>query len=139
MSGVNSYILDSDTLHILLVEDDEVDVEAFERARLRSDLPVKVTVADDGIHALQILRSPMSMPCVVVLDLKLPRMSGLEFLAELRADDDLKEQTVFVLTTSSAERDIETAQELGVSGFMVKSGRVSDLLGLITKIRRLQS
>ena len=135
--------MDSDTLHILLVEDDEVDVEAFQRAKSRSELTINLRVAYDGIQALEILRGksgdPMPLASVVVLDLNLPRMNGLEFLAELREDEKLKKQAVFVLSTSSAEREIEAAQELGVAGFMVKSGRVSDLLGLITKIGRLQA
>ena len=130
--------MDSSAFNILLVEDDDVDVEAFERAKIRSRLPINVRVASDGILALEILRSQcdhsMIDPCAIVLDLNLPRMSGLEFLAELRKDDELKHHLVFVMSTSGDRRDVEAAQALGVAGYMIKSDEVANLVNLITKM-----
>lgn len=110
---------------ILLVDDDIVDVMAF-RAGL-AQLPTEHPVirAADGMEALAILRGedprgPLVAPYLIVLDLKMPRMGGLELLAELRADPAVSRSVVFVLTTSADEEDRARAFDHHVAGFIVK-------------------
>ena len=109
-------------LRVLLVEDDQVDVMNVHRAFKKSHILNPLTVAADGAEALDMLRSgrvPTSR-LLVLLDLNMPRMSGLEFLREIRADSSLKQLPVVVLTTSDDERDRIEAYKLNVAGYIVK-------------------
>lgn len=109
--------------HILLVDDDVVDVmnvrRAFERARIKNPLHV----AADGIEALERLRDgtiPPGQRRLVLLDIGMPRMNGIEFLRALRADPELQPTPVVVLTTSNDERDRIEAYRLHVAGYLLK-------------------
>jgi CheY-like chemotaxis protein len=112
------------TVNILLVEDDEVDIEAIRRAFRKHDLDNPITVARDGHEALAILNGEsgarLGSPFMILLDLNMPRMNGHEFLDELRADPDLAGSIVFVLTTSDSEADKEAAYSRLIAGYMVK-------------------
>ena len=106
---------------ILLVEDDRVDMMTFKRSL--NDLGIKNEVihTTNGEEALEYLRGEGNeQPCVIFLDLNMPRMSGLEFLKERRTDNELTKIPVVVLTTSDNERDIIESFELGVAGYLVK-------------------
>ncbi|MGI4952244.1 MAG: response regulator [Janthinobacterium lividum] len=110
---------------ILLVEDDKVDVMAIRRSFLRLKIANPIIEAQDGIEALARLRGtdgydPIDRPCLILLDLNMPRMGGLEFLAELRSDPVLQRSIVFVLTTSRAEEDRLHAYDKNVSGYVLK-------------------
>lgn len=110
---------------ILLVEDDDVAAESVVRSLTRAGLTIPVVWAEDGEIALQVLRGRdpnrhAPRPRVVLLDLNMPRMNGLEFLRELREDPDLRALTVVVLTTSSDERDKIEAYNLNVAGYILK-------------------
>jgi CheY-like chemotaxis protein len=109
-------------LNILLVEDDDVDVLLVKRAFAEANVANQLTVVRDGFEALAHLRSAdaRSDRRIVLLDLNMPRMSGLELLRELRADEQLKHTTVIVMTTSSEERDRIEAYHLNVAGYIVK-------------------
>ena len=112
-------------VNLLLVEDDEVDVQGFKRAFAKSRIGNPITVARDGIEALEILRgengqAKLAKPHLILLDLNMPRMNGLEFLAAIRADEDLKASVVFMITTSKAEEDKARAYEKNVAGYIVK-------------------
>jgi CheY-like chemotaxis protein len=109
-------------LNILLVEDDQVDVMNVKRAFDKNRIGNPLYVAEDGIRALEILRGS-GMPRdrrIVLLDLNMPRMNGIEFLKELRADPDLHMTPVVVLTTSDDERDKINAYNLNVAGYLLK-------------------
>jgi CheY-like chemotaxis protein len=109
-------------LNILLVEDDQVDVMNVKRAFDKNRIGNPLYIAEDGIRALEILRSG-EMPSerrIVLLDLNMPRMSGIEFLRELRADPALHMTPVVVLTTSDDERDKISAYDLNVAGYLLK-------------------
>ncbi|HEX3473612.1 MAG TPA: response regulator [Kofleriaceae bacterium] len=109
-------------LNILLVDDDEVDVMTVKRAFSRANITNKLFVATDGIEALSLLRSD-SVPAarrLVLLDLNMPRMSGIELLREIRADPALHAITVIVLTTSNEDRDRVEAYQLNVAGYLLK-------------------
>ena len=111
---------------MLLVEDDEVDVKAFKRALQDLKIANPLTVAVDGIEALQILRGqngvePLKRPYLILLDLDLPRMGGIEFLDQLRSDPELSRSVVFVMTVSSDEEDRFRAYDRHVAGYVLKS------------------
>jgi len=112
-------------VRILLVEDDDVDVMRVERGFHQLRIANEIIRAKDGVEALEILRgtdgnSRMESPFLVLLDINLPRMSGIEFLAELRADEGLKTTVVFVLTTSQRDEDRMASYRHNVAGFMHK-------------------
>lgn len=131
--------MSSVTPSILLVEDDEVDVEAIRRLFARRNITNPLYVAHDGVAALQMLHgeadSAVTQPCVILLDLNLPRMSGLEFLDELRRDAELKDIVVFVLTTSNRDYDRVVAKSKYVAGYLSKSDADADYNQLIRSLR----
>ncbi len=109
-------------LNILLVEDDEVDVMNVRRAFQKNKIANPITVAGNGLEALAILRA-QQIPAhrrLILLDLNMPRMGGLEFLQELRADMVLKPTPVVVLTTSSEDQDRFNAYNFNVAGYLLK-------------------
>lgn len=109
-------------LNILLVEDDEVDVMNVRRAFDKNRIANPLFVAGDGLDALEQLRTG-AVPRgrrLVLLDLNMPRMNGIEFLRALRADADLVGTPVVVLTTSNEERDKVEAFNLNVAGYLLK-------------------
>ena len=110
------------SLNILLVEDDQVDVMNVQRAFERNKIANPLFVAGDGIEGLKLLRSgkiPRERR-LILLDLNMPRMNGIEFLRELRADAELHLTPVVVLTTSDDERDKINAYDLNVAGYLLK-------------------
>ena len=111
---------------ILLVEDDDIDVMNLKRSFTKLKIANPMLVANDGLEALDILRGQngqeaLSRPYIILLDLNMPRMNGLEFMQEVRQDPDLKQSVVFVLTTSDDEQDKFKAYEQHVAGYIVKS------------------
>lgn len=129
---------------VLLIEDNEVDVEAVRRAFEKHRLENPIFVANNGRSALEALRSNrVRHPYIVLLDLNLPRMSGLEFLETLRADLLLTDSVVFVLTTSKRDEDKAAAYRHHVAGYMVKSelgkelGKLVGMLDSYCQIVRL--
>ena len=105
---------------ILVVEDDEVDVMTIKRAMKEIHITNPVEVRWNGEEALEFLRSEKELPGIVLLDLNMPRMNGVEFLRHVRADDRLKPIPVIVLTTSREEQDRVSSFNLGVAGYMIK-------------------
>lgn len=119
-------------LKILLVEDDELDVMGIRRALQKLHIVNPVTVASDGIEALDILRGgtdgeKLEAPYIIFLDINMPRMNGIEFLDELRKDDDLKDTQIFILTVSNQDDDIYRAYQQNVAGYIVKSDPTESL------------
>ncbi len=109
-------------LNILLVDDDEVDVMNVKRAFQKAHITNPLVVAHDGLQALEKLRAG-DFVCerrLVLLDLNMPRMNGIEFLRELRRDPALHATPVVVLTTSNDERDKVDAYDLNVAGYLLK-------------------
>lgn len=110
-------------INILLVEDDEVDIMNVQRAFQKNKITNPIHVARNGVEALQALRGENGTkvtPQVILLDINMPKMGGLEFLQNLRADDNLKSISVFVLTTSAQDSDKMAAYNLNVAGYILK-------------------
>jgi len=109
-------------LNVLLVEDDDVDVMNVKRAFKKNHIANPLWLAGNGLEGLEVLRGG-KMPRerrLVLLDLNMPKMTGIEFLRELRADPDLQGTPVVVLTTSDDERDRVEAYNLNVAGYILK-------------------
>lgn len=120
-------VLIDEPIEILLVEDNPFDVELALRAFRKSNIANHIEVARDGEEALAVLFGdhpngdrPDRPPKLMLLDLKLPKISGLDVLRRVRADEHLKMLPVVVLTTSREDRDVRTCYELGVNSFIVK-------------------
>lgn len=112
---------------ILLVEDDANDVELTLTALAQHNLANKIVVLRDGAEALDYLyrrgayqRRSDSQPIVVLLDLKMPKMNGLEVLKQMRSDESLRMVPVVMLTSSREERDLVASYQLGVNAYVVK-------------------
>lgn len=110
---------------ILLIEDDPSDLELALLAFRKSNIANPIEVARDGAEALEMLGfesgpRPKSPPCLILLDLKLPKVSGLEVLQRLKSDEEFRLVPVVMLTSSHEESDIVTSYDLGVNSYIVK-------------------
>ena len=111
-------------VNILLVEDDEVDVMNVKRAFKKNHILNPLHVAENGLVALNMLTGngveQIPFPRIILLDLNMPKMGGIEFLKKLRNNDRFKSISVFVMTTSNEDRDKIEAYKLNVAGFIIK-------------------
>ncbi len=121
-------MVNADAVEILLVEDNPSDVELTLRALKKHNLANNLLVVKDGAEALDFVfgtgayakRSVAKSPKLILLDLKLPKVDGLEVLRKIKSDERTKVIPVVVLTSSSEERDIVESYKLGVNSYMVK-------------------
>ncbi|GGM09291.1 response regulator [Pseudooceanicola nanhaiensis] len=131
------------TLDIILVEDDDADAKAVHRALEKSQVAKPAARLTDGVEALAYLRGETGTPpshYVLLVDLNMPRMNGLELLAEIRRDSRLHGAVAFLLTTSADFGDIAAAYEQNVAGYIVKENAgtgFADLVGTLDHYRRL--
>jgi CheY-like chemotaxis protein len=126
-------------VNILLVEDDDVDVMAIKRALKQLKIANPLFRAADGIAALDMLRGVngndrLPRPYVILLDLNMPRMGGLEFLDELRRDPELQRSIVFVMTTSTAEEDRARAYDRHIAGYVLKHNPAHTFFEAVTML-----
>lgn len=127
--------------HVLLVEDDEIDVMNVQRAFKKNKISNPLYVAGNGLEALAMLRGEVGdlppdkdVRRIVLLDLNMPKMNGIEFLRELRADPDLQTTVVIVLTTSDQERDRVDAYKLNVAGYILKPVTFSNFVDVMATL-----
>ena len=125
-----------EAVNILLVDHDDAQVEHVGRAFRDADFRNPVRRARDGTQALQMLRGGaghelVEHPRLVVLELRLPGMDGLRFLSEVRADVEIADTVVFVLTGSTDRKDVAAAYERNVAGYVMKSEQGTGLRGLV--------
>jgi CheY-like chemotaxis protein len=120
-------MIEEKPINILLVEDDEVDIMNVKRAFKKNKIANPLYIASNGLEALAMLRGKDGQDAVIprsrrliLLDLNMPKMNGLEFLHELRADPELQVIPVIVLTTSDEDRDRIEAYHLNVAGYILK-------------------
>lgn len=123
---------------VLVVDDDEIDAECVIREFRKVRVANPVVRARDGLDALELLRGEngkekLQSPYVILLDMNMPRMGGLEFLSAIRKDGDLKNSLVFVLTTSAHDGDYLQATRPDIAGYVVKDRVGLDFLDLINK------
>jgi CheY-like chemotaxis protein len=114
--------MDEKVINILLVEDDEVDIMTVKRAFARANISNPLYVAHNGLEGLEVLRKDDIPPKrrLILLDVNMPKMNGIEFLREVRKDPALQQICVVVLTTSNEERDRVEAFKLNVAGYLLK-------------------
>ncbi|MEY2933913.1 MAG: hypothetical protein RL033_4662 [Pseudomonadota bacterium] len=124
-------------LEILLVEDDALDVMNVRRAFKQNKLTNRIHVAQNGLEALEVLRKG-TLPTrhLVLLDLNMPKMNGIEFLRELRADPNLQTTSVVVLTTSNEDRDRIEAYKLNVAGYLLKPVTFPSFVDLMATLNK---
>jgi Response regulator containing a CheY-like receiver domain and an HTH DNA-binding domain len=123
-------------LNILLVEDDEVDVMNVRRAFERNNVSNPLFVAGNGLEALEMLRGDVvpKERRLVLLDLNMPKMNGIEFLQALRADPELSSTPVVVLTTSNDDQDKIDAYNFNVAGYLLKPVTFSNFCERMTTL-----
>jgi CheY-like chemotaxis protein len=126
-------------LNILLVEDDDGDAKALQRAFLKAKIANPILRAVDGMEALEMLngtngKAKAPSPMLFLVDLNMPRMNGIQFVQALRKDQDLRHSVVFILTTSKRDEDKTAAYDLNVAGYIVKSTAGQDFLNLVNLV-----
>lgn len=119
-------------LHILFIDDDEIERLKFNRICKQSCYKTTITEADNGEEALKILDT--HLPQLILLDLNMPKMNGIEFLHVLRANDKLKYIPIVVLSSSDNKEDVKKCFEIGVSGYFIKPLHYEDYKQNITNI-----
>jgi two-component system, response regulator len=127
--------------NILLAEDSAKDVELTLEALEEFNLANQVTVVKDGVEAMDYLRyegayknRERSLPAVILLDIKMPRMNGIEVLREIRNDPNLKMLRVVMLTSSREEPDLKICYELGVNAYVVKPVDFNDFVNAVKQV-----
>jgi CheY-like chemotaxis protein len=128
-------------INVLLVEDDEVDVMNVKRAFKRNNITNPLYVASNGLEALEMLRSDGSRAVpnsrrLILLDLNMPKMGGIEFLHELRSDAQLRMTPVIVLTTSNQDKDRVEAYNLNVAGYILKPVTFSNFAEIMSTLNK---
>lgn len=124
---------------VLLIEDDMGDVELTEAALAKSKLKINLNVVNDGEEALAYLRqegqyTDAVRPNLIVLDLNLPGLSGLEILSAIKSDQHIKSIPVVILTTSDANTDISRSYELGVNCYITKPIGLKEFVKIVNSI-----
>ncbi|MCD6532791.1 MAG: response regulator [Deltaproteobacteria bacterium] len=124
--------------NILLLEDDQVDVMTIKEVLREAKITSRLDVVSNGEEALTFLENPENeKPGIILLDLNMPKMNGLEFLQIAKKDDRLKEIPVVVLTISKEDQDMVDSFNLGVAGYMIKpvdSWGIADVTRLLFEV-----
>lgn len=121
-------------LTILLVEDDKIEVMKFNRILSRTEAKHKVIEANNGEEALEYLFKKENLPSIILLDLNMPKVNGIEFLRVLKNDDVLKYIPTVVLTTSNNHKDIHECYKIGIAGYMIKPLKYEDYQNKLIKL-----
>lgn len=138
-----SNIMQDKKLNILLIEDDEVDIMNVQRAFKKNNIVNPLFCASNGLEALEMLRGKDGQPPVIpdgrrliLLDLNMPKMGGIEFLQKLRADPVLSTIPVVVLTTSNQDCDRMEAYKLNVAGYILKPVTFGNFVEMMDVLNR---
>lgn len=121
-------------LNILLIEDDTIEVMKFNRVVKTLNLNHKIIEANNGEEALEILRIKEIIPDIILLDLNMPKLNGLEFLRILKNDETLKFIPSIMLTTSSNHKDLLECYKIGIAGYLLKPLKYDDYMERIKKL-----
>jgi chemotaxis family two-component system response regulator Rcp1 len=127
-----------DRLSILLVEDSPSDVRLIREALKQTPLEVQITLARDGVEAMEYLRQSenglVNRPDIILLDLNLPRKNGREVLAEVKAAPRLKQIPVLIMTSSKADEDVKQAYNLNANCYIAKPANLQEYVDVVRSI-----
>ena len=126
-------------VEVLLIEDNPGDVRLTQEAFKEGRVYVNLTVANDGVEAMEMLKGngdqgAKRRPDLILLDLNLPRKNGREVLVEIKADEELRRIPVIVMTTSKAEQDIHRAYNLNANCYITKPVELDEFLNVVRSI-----
>ncbi|MDO9274956.1 MAG: response regulator [Lutibacter sp.] len=122
------------SLNILLVEDDMIEIMKFNRTISKLACPHNIVEAKNGEEALDILYKNESLPDIILLDLNMPKINGLEFLGIIKKNNDLKYIPTIILTTSNNHKDVSDCHQLGIAGYLVKPLKFDDYTESIKRV-----
>ncbi|CAM2733472.1 two-component response regulator [Legionella steigerwaltii] len=135
------YQLDK-SIHFMLVDDDAIDIKDMQRTFKKNKIDNPLHVATNGLEALNKLlgingeKKIKPTPKIIILDINMPKMNGIEFIKSIRAHEKLKSLLVFILTTSNSEKDKIDAYNLNVAGYIVKPFHISEFVEIISSLHR---
>ena len=121
-------------LKIMLIEDDMIEVMKLNRAISSLELSHKIVEANNGEEALKLLKEKDNIPDIIMLDLNMPKINGIEFLSILKKDDALKYVPTIILTTSSNQRDLLECYDIGIAGYILKPLKYEEYVSKIEKL-----
>lgn len=121
-------------LRVLLIEDDKIEVMKFNRTISKLQLNHQIIEANNGEEALNILTKRDRLPDIILLDLNMPKVNGIEFLSILKKNDYLKYIPTIVLTTSSNHKDMLECYKIGIAGYVIKPLKYEDYMKKINKV-----
>jgi len=128
-----------DTVTFLVVEDDDLDYKVLTRTFKNLNIDNPIIRAYDGMDALEKLtgtnnQDKITKPYIILLDINMPRMNGLEFLQEIRNNEELSDSVVFILSTSNSDADVHTAYQNHISGYILKTDPADGFMEAISMI-----
>ena len=121
-------------INVLLIEDNLIEIMKMKRTISLLELTHNITVAKNGEEALEILEDKSQFPDLILLDLNMPKLSGIEFLTILKGNDEIKHIPTVILTTSDNQKDLEECYSIGVSGYMLKPLKYDDYVKKIETV-----
>lgn len=121
-------------LKILLIEDDSIEIMKIHRAIATLDLDHEITEANNGMDALEILNNMDNLPDIILLDLNVPKMNGIEFLSVMKESTILRSIPTIILTTSKNRKDLLDCYKFGIAGYLIKPLKYEDYILKIEKL-----
>lgn len=122
------------SMNILLIEDDTIEVMKLQRTLSKLQMKHNLIEANNGEEALKHLNSAKVLPDIILLDLNMPRMSGIEFLSILKEDDTFKYLPTIVLTTSQNRADLLECYRIGIAGYVIKPLKYEDYQNKLQRV-----
>lgn len=121
-------------LKVMLIEDDMIEVMKLNRTVSKLNLDHEIIEANNGEEALNLLAEKQNLPDLILLDLNMPKINGIEFLGILKQNEDLKHIPTVILTTSSNHKDLHECYKIGVSGYILKPLKYEDYVSKIEAV-----
>lgn len=120
-------------LNILLIEDDHIEVMKFDRTLTKLNSKHNLIKCNNGEQAIRVLRNGLT-PDIILLDLNMPKLNGIEFLKLLKEDERLRYIPTIILTTSNNQRDLKECYEIGIAGYIIKPLKYEDYVRKIDNL-----
>lgn len=121
-------------LNVLLIEDDAIEIMKFNRVVNEINVPKKIVEAHNGEEALNIIAKAAFIPNIIILDLNMPKINGIEFLRELKSKEAYKYIPAIILTTSNSRKDILECYKIGIAGYLLKPLKYEDYKNRVHKL-----